>query len=145
VFKPLRKSEQGFTLIELLVVILIIGILAAIAIPSFLSQRGRAQDTATKEMLRTAVTTLETFATADSSYDATAEELVDLEPSLATALNLTVSGTERTYDISADSVPGNNGGTFRMERAANGVVTRTCTNLGQGGCRAVPDASGNLW
>src|SRR5271167_3167238 len=57
------SDEGGFTLIELLVVILIIGILAAIAIPSFLSQKGKATDSAAKELARTAETTAETYAT----------------------------------------------------------------------------------
>ena len=57
------EEEKGFTLIELLVVILIIGILAAIAIPSFLNQKTKATDASAKELARTAQTAAETYAT----------------------------------------------------------------------------------
>ena len=57
------QDEKGFTLIELLVVILIIGILAAIALPAFLNQRGKAQDTEAKTEARTMQTAMETVYT----------------------------------------------------------------------------------
>src|ERR1700759_4257770 len=62
------QDEKGFTLIELLVVILIIGILAAIALPGFLNQREKAQDANAKSDVRTAQTAMETFYTDHQTY-----------------------------------------------------------------------------
>jgi type IV pilus assembly protein PilA len=66
--KSVEDKDQGFTLIELLVVIIIIGILAAIAIPVFLSQRQKGWDAAVKSDLRNAATAQETFLTENSLY-----------------------------------------------------------------------------
>ena len=76
------RDDRGFTLIELLVVILIIGILAAIALPAFLNQRTKAQDVDAKTAVRNARQTLEAFHTDRSTYDTDAATLEDLESSL---------------------------------------------------------------
>jgi type IV pilus assembly protein PilA len=70
--KSMDEKDQGFTLIELLVVIIIIGILAAIAIPVFLNQRKKAVDASIKSDLRTVANEMETYYTDAQAYPATA-------------------------------------------------------------------------
>ncbi|GAA4354066.1 prepilin-type N-terminal cleavage/methylation domain-containing protein [Angustibacter luteus] len=70
--KAAEDKDSGFTLIELLVVMIIIGILAAIAIPVFLNQRKKAVDTSIKSDLRTVANELETYYTDNQAYVAVA-------------------------------------------------------------------------
>jgi len=130
------QDEKGFTLIELLVVILIIGILAAIALPAFLGQRSRAQDTEAKTSVRQAQTAMETWYTDNQNYSATKDQLIEIESSLAQApgtngLSIPSQGVD-AYSLSVTSKTGN---PFVITKTAAGTVTRSCTRTNpKGGC-----------
>jgi type IV pilus assembly protein PilA len=139
------EEEKGFTLIELLVVILIIGILAAIAIPSFINQKSKGNDASAKELARTMQTAAETYAT-DNGGDYTGldvTKLVAIEPTIQigagnsnayTVAATGVSGASTTgYTVTATSTTGN---TYTITKAATGT-TRSCvvaTGQSAGGC-----------
>ena len=132
------EEEQGFTLIELLVVILIIGILAAIAIPAFLNQKSKADAAAAKTMVRTAATAIETYATDNNgSYaGATTSALNSYEPSIAIAPGngaylSSVTATGNSYTL-VSTAPGSSAlFTFTNNTAGS---THTCSPVGSGGC-----------
>ena len=80
IHKSLEEKDKGFTLIELLVVIIIIGILAAIAIPVFLNQRKKAVDAGIKSDLRSIANELESYYVDSQSYPAEATVTVGANP-----------------------------------------------------------------
>ena len=134
------QDEKGFTLIELLVVILIIGILAAIALPAFLNQRAKAQDTEAKTAARTAQTAEETYYTDNQKYTTDLATLRKIEPSLnegvaASGLALAAPGSgtaDQGYKITVTQ--SKTGSKFMIEKTSEGVVSRTCTTVGEKGC-----------
>jgi type IV pilus assembly protein PilA len=128
------QDEKGFTLIELLVVILIIGILAAIALPAFLGQRAKGQDSAAKSDARNAVSQLESYYTEDNTYTGFDQADAGL-PLAADGLVVTPSGDGEGYVITATSDSDN---VFTITKdGATGLTTRECdNNQTRGGCNA---------
>jgi type IV pilus assembly protein PilA len=140
------RDEKGFTLIELLVVILIIGILAAIAIPSFINQRSKGQDASAKAGAKTAAEAEETYFTDNQAYTAQKSDLTNIESTLNDyGTRLTVaSATSNEYVVNVQS-QSTAATIYTITRNTNGTTVRTCDDHGQGGCRATADASGNYW
>jgi type IV pilus assembly protein PilA len=135
----MHNEEKGFTLIELLVVILIIGILAAIALPAFLGQRAKGQDSEAKSNVRNAVshmescyTTLETYAGCDADHPDLADSGINIVDG-APAANSDQVGIAAGADADSYSLVGASkaGNTFTYTKNG-GTVTKSCT--GDDGC-----------
>ena len=151
------RSEEGFTLIELMVVVLIIAILLAIAIPSFLGARGKAQDRAAQSNARNALTAEKTFYTDNQVYTVDPTAMQGIEPSLTYKTTAPAQGSKEVQLVKANVVTGAavtdavicitsvsaNGTTFIVKDVAAGTNAGTYFTKTAG--TACDDSTGGAW
>lgn len=133
-----RSDERGFTMLEILLVILVIGILAAIALPTLLGNESKGKDGQAKSDARNVVSHVEACYAESNDYaqcmtvaqiGANGLPLVDGAP--ANGQVAVTAGVGGTFTVTSKSQTGN---VFEIERAPGGVIEHDCTTQGKAGC-----------
>jgi type IV pilus assembly protein PilA len=118
----IAREESGFTLIELLVVIVIIGILLAIAVPSYLGFRTRAQESAALANVRAAVPSAEAFYSDNGTYDGMTDAALKLIDQGLNVNFIDVSETDSAYCLTGRAAAG--GAILAYYKGPGGAVTK---------------------
>lgn len=121
IMKPRDEREAGFTLIELLVVVVIIGILAAIAIPVFLNQRNAARNASVESDIRNIATVMETYYTQNDAYPAATADLTTAGAKVSAGNYVVVTvNADGSYDMAGCNLEANAG--YAYDSAGGGFV-----------------------
>jgi type IV pilus assembly protein PilA len=129
--RPSLRDAAAFTLVEVLVVTVVIGILAAIALPAFLSQRAKGQDADAKSLVNHGALELQSYEAENDSYALSRPQLRVMAPDLDSAPSWSLTSSTSSFTLTVTAASGQ---TFTISRSLSSPAVRSCTSSGSGGC-----------